>query len=109
MDIKDGVRSALTDDLLKPIYKGRPWPTGHCYIASEAYYHLVPGCKAFHVKHEGSVHWFLRKDSQVIDLTDDQFTTSVPYELGVPCGFLTKEPSKRARTVINRVRADQRP
>lgn len=42
--VADRVRSGLTDDLRKPEYRGNPNPmAGHCYVASEALYHLLGG------------------------------------------------------------------
>ena len=56
------------------------------------------------LRHEGSPHWWLvGPDNKVIDLTAEQFTAPVPYEQGRAIGFLTREPSRRAATVIARV------
>jgi hypothetical protein len=104
------VRDNLTPDLLKPDFQGAPFPMGHCYVASEALYHLAGG-KASGLKPvrlrmpDGAVHWWLR-DSQgnVIDPTHDQFSDPVPYELGKPGGFLTLQPSKRAQELMKRVK-----
>ena len=59
------------------------------------------------VKHEGDQHWYLRhaKTGQILDPTASQFRTPVPYDQGRGRGFLTKQPSKRAQEVINRVQA----
>lgn len=108
-DLVKSVRSVLTDDLRNAPYKGSCNPmTGHCYVASEALYHAMGGAaaglKPMFVKHEGSPHWFLKtKDGGIIDPTADQFKTPVPYHLGKGKGFLTKQPSKRAREVLDRV------
>jgi hypothetical protein len=115
--IAGAIRSVLSPDLLKPIYL-EPDPDklaanparGHCYIASEAYYHLrggkAAGFKAMNVYHEGASHWWVRgPDGENFDLTADQFKTPVPYEKGRYVGFLTRQPSKRAQIVIDRVRA----
>jgi hypothetical protein len=100
----DRVRAALTDDLRRAPWRGSENPmAGHCYVASESYYHLAPGCKPMTVRHEGSVHWYLTRNGETIDLTADQFDTPVPYHLGVGRGFLTRAPSKRAARVIERV------
>lgn len=102
------VRSVLTDDLRNAPYKGSCNPmSGHCYVASEALYHAMggkaAGLKPMYVKHEGSPHWFLKtKDGKIIDPTADQFKTPVPYHEAKGKGFLTKEPSKRARVVLKR-------
>lgn len=103
------VRACLTDDLRKKEYRGSPNPvTGHCYVANEALLFLlkaggVKGWGPMFVKHEGVPHWFLRHESGVVlDPTSDQFKKPVPYRKAVGKGFLTKNPSKRARTLIER-------
>lgn len=92
------IRSNLTPDLLK---KGQ---TGHCYVASEAYYHLRPGWTPYVIRHEGATHWFLRAGGEVLDITADQFRTPVPYAHARRCPFLTKKPSKRTMTLVDRLR-----
>ncbi len=101
----DKISQYLSDDLLKPGYK----PGAHCYVASEALYHLLggkeAGFKPMNVKHEGVQHWFLLSNKGVvIDVTADQFSTPVPYDQARGRGFLTKKPSKRAQTLIERVK-----
>lgn len=107
------IRAALTTSLLKPVYRrlveqGAHPMTGHCYVASEVAFALLggkaAGLKPVTVAHEGTIHWWIRTaDGQDIDLTADQFTTPVPYEQGRCRGFLTKEPSARAREVLHRL------
>ena len=109
------VTAALTPDLLREPYRSRVAAgahplTGHCYVASEALYHLlggrVAGLKAMSIQHEGGPHWWIRDAAgNDIDLTAAQFSTPVPYSLGVGRGFLTHEPSQRAAIVIDRVRS----
>jgi hypothetical protein len=102
----DAVVARLTPDLLRPEWRGRSHPlAGHCYVASEALYHLRGRVDTpMHVRHEGASHWFLRTlDGQVLDVTAAQFETPVPYEAARGKGFLTREPSMRARTLIERV------
>lgn len=101
------VRGALTDDLRRAPWRGSTNPVaGHCYVASEAMHHLTGGrLRPRYVRHEGAPHWFLvDTDGTVVDPTADQFSTPVPYEQGRGIGFLTKQPSARARVVIERVR-----
>jgi hypothetical protein len=104
------LRSVLTPDLLKPMWRDRQHPmAGHCYVASEAIYHLLGGREAGYtpqvIQHEGGAHWFLRgAEGEIIDPTADQFSTPVPYEQGRGVGFLTRQPSKRACVVIERLR-----
>ena len=104
--IIDAVKENLTDDLRKD-------NRGHCYIASEAIYHLAgrkeAGMKPMNVRHEGEQHWFLLlPDDGIIDVTAHQFKTSVPYHLARGRGFLTKRPSKRAQELMDRVNASGR-
>jgi hypothetical protein len=47
---------------------------------------------------EGSSHWFLRTpEGRVVDLTVEQFQTTPDYTISRGRGFLTKDPSNRAR------------
>lgn len=108
-DLAAQIRAALTDDLLKPEYRNgaRPY-AGHCYVASEAYFHLAGGASAglrvAGVRHEGTQHWWIvGADGRVVDLTAEQFVTPVPYARGRGRSFRTPQPSKRARVVIERV------
>jgi hypothetical protein len=107
--VDERIVAALTDDLRRAPWQGSPNPlAGHCYVASEVYWHLNGGPSSGLVpqviRHEGATHWFLRAtDGRVIDLTADQFSTPVPYHLARGCGFLTKRPSKRAAIVIERI------
>lgn len=109
-ELGERIVAVLTDDLRKPAYRGHPNPlAGHCYVASEALYHLLGGKAAgitpMRITHEGGPHWWIRtRDGDHVDLTAGQFTTPVPYAQGVGCGFLTRQPSKRAQTVLDRVR-----
>jgi hypothetical protein len=93
--------------LRKREYCGHPDPLGGmCYIVSEALFHLEPGkYKPVNVKHEGAQHWWLqdRETGAIVDVTASQFETPVPYEKGVGRGFLTKEPSRRARIIMEAV------
>lgn len=60
--VGSSVRAALTPELLKPEYRDHPRPyAGHCYVASEAYFHLMGGSaagyKSVRFGHEDSPHW----------------------------------------------------
>ena len=109
MDYLNLVKKFLTNDLRNSEWKGNPNPlAGHCYVASEALYHLLggkqAGWKPMYVKHEGFSHWFLMNDKgDILDATIEQFKTPVPIEKAKGKGFLTKGPSRRAQIVINRV------
>lgn len=105
----------LSDDLLDKKFRKMkqgveylPATFGHCYVASEAAYHLLggkdTGWKAYYVKHLGCPHWFLKhNDGNVLDLTANQFKVPVDYSKGRGTGFLTKEPSKRAKILIKKI------
>lgn len=105
-----------------PITKRR----GNCYVTCEALYHLLGGKAAglvpHTVKHEGDTHWYLIKmiyqgiegpgmggvehkiyTHVIIDPTLQQFKTTPPYIKGRARGFLTKEPSKRARALMDQM------
>ena len=117
--IIEAIRAELGPQLIKPNYlKFRPkdakpsW--GCCYVASEALYHLWGKDNGFtpvRVKYRVNckmtgVHWFLeqRASGLQLDITADQFTSRKPnFKAAVPCGFLTKKPSKRAQKVIDAV------
>jgi hypothetical protein len=114
-DFCDLILDNLTDDLLTKQYQrlkqsnpSIPNTTGHCYVASETAFHLLGGKKEGwtpqYIKHLGCPHWFLKHTSGVIlDLTNSQFKTSVDYDKARGTGFLTKQPSKRAKTLIARI------
>lgn len=107
--------SNLSEDLLDKKYRAMkakatylPETFGHCYVASEAAYYLLggkaEGWKSHHIKHMGSSHWFLKhKDGTVLDLTASQFKVPINYDKALGKGFLTKEPSKRARLLMKKI------
>ena len=114
------IAGALTPDLLKPYWREQAEKTGnkfcgHCYTAAEAAYHMLGGKDAGWTPHvlsnatwpegldPGETHWYVKHASgRVVDPTAAQFPDKVPYEKGTPKGFLTREPSKRARTIMER-------
>lgn len=101
------IQGNLTPDLLKPEYRGHSHPHyGHCYVASEVWWHLEGRERGYVpqvIRHEGGTHWYLRRGDHVVDLTAAQFDAPVPYERGRACGFLTRHPSKRAQKLISRL------
>jgi hypothetical protein len=108
INLQERIVNNLSDDLLKKEYlelKHRNRYTGHCYVATECYYHLCSEEHyVYHIKHEGSTHWFLKDtDGKVIDLTSEQFLSNVPYHNAKRGFFLTKRPSKRTKILIERV------
>lgn len=112
------IQDSLTPDLLKKPYRERNATNpmfGHCYVATEAMYHMTkekyPGrFTIFHGKDdEGIVHWWLHDNEQIkiLDITADQYYSAgkvPPYVKGRRGSFLTNDPSKRAVTLMNRVR-----
>jgi hypothetical protein len=118
------INDCLDDSLLNPkwfkIVKNlsfKPKGVGHCYIGAEAAFHLLGGRKqkiqSFVITHKwwqqglapGETHWFLKnKNGQIIDPTKNQFgKLKINYDAGKACGFLTKQPSKRCKILIERV------
>lgn len=78
---------------------------GNCYVTSEAVYHLLggkaSGWKPMRMRHEGDTHWFLKHSKGLIlDVTSHQFKTQPDYTKARGAGFLTREPSKRARELM---------
>jgi GNAT superfamily N-acetyltransferase len=116
--IYDTVRANLTQDLLKPEYQGNPNPFhGHCYVATEALWHLLDGDKTgwerMHLATAQGPHWFLqhKKTGVILDPTAEQFPKRPAYEKAKPKGFTVgppdydpTKPSKRAQTLIDRVK-----
>lgn len=83
--------------------KATPNPlAGHCYTASEYFYHLLGGSKSNYkpmfIRHENQPHWFLKGKiwDEIVDITATQFRITPPYSQGIGKGFLTNYPSKRA-------------
>jgi hypothetical protein len=113
------LQSALTPALLQARYRVRNGLNplhGHCYVASEALFHLLreyfpslamKPCRAR--DEEGIVHWWLVDESgRILDPTAAQYRhdgREPPYQAGRRAGFLTPFPSKRARIVIGLVDA----
>lgn len=117
--IVTAIRAALGPHLVKSNYrtfmpKDATASWGCCYVATEALYHLwgkENGFTPMRVPYRvgcGMVgqHWFLehRPSGFQVDITADQFKKRTPnYKKAVPCGFLTKKPSKRAQQIIDAV------
>ncbi len=108
MNLANAIISSLSDELRKPPYRGNPNPlAGHCYVASEAFFHLAGGQERFTpmvTRVPGGTHWFLKdkETGEIVDLTAGQFDFAVDYESARGTGFLTKSPSRRAQEVIRR-------
>lgn len=111
------IQRHLTPDLLSPTWKrmktNHPL-SGHCYVASEVFWHLSGGKKSNWVpcvaRVDDETHWWLRsRDGTIIDPTAEQYTDcglNPPYEVGRPCGFLTRMPSRRAQVLMSRISSD---
>lgn len=112
------IRSQLDPSLLKKEYRDENKHNpmfGHCYVATEALYHLIRildygdymALKPHHGKDDrGITHWWLQDGDDIVDVTKSQYTrkgVTPPYDKGKAASFLTKYPSKRAVTLINKV------
>lgn len=103
----------LDDSLLKPKYrkdKNRNKYTGHCYVATEALYHLLDSEEKINytpsiLKINNDTHWFLKnkKTGVIIDITKYQFNFELDYSNSRNAAFLTKSPSKRTLTLLNKI------
>ncbi len=85
---------------------------GHCYVATEAAYHLFARHKGFvpytRRNDNGTTHWWLynERTGQVLDPSEPQLDgEQYPYDEGHRQAFLTKQPSRRATELIRRVKA----
>jgi len=108
-DLIKRIQSVLEPSLLKKGYEGSHRLSGHCYAASEALYHALGGQDSewFPVRardDENITHWWLEnEEGEILDPTHEQYTEqekTPPYAHGRRGGFLTKEPSKRARKIL---------
>ncbi len=77
----------------------------NCYVASEALYHLLGGKEAGwtpQVMRVGSeTHWFLKhRGGLILDPTASQFAVPPDYSRARGSGFLTRDPSARARVLM---------
>jgi hypothetical protein len=109
------IQDSLTDDLLDANYRKikEQHPDaneafGHCYVATEAAYHLLggkaEGWAPQFVRVAGYPHWYLKHQSGFIyDPTASQFKIAVPYHQGKGKGFLTKQPSKRCKQLVRQI------
>ena len=97
----------VDDNINNPLY-------GHCYVATETYYHLMSDSKSNYkpcvLKKDNINHWYLKniKSNQIIDITKNQFDDEIDYNKGRFCSFLTKNPSKRSKILIERIVNDNR-
>lgn len=108
-DIVNSIKNTLvnSDDLRRKEYRGNSNVyVGHCYVASEAIYHLAKAAgislNPMFISHQNVPHWYLLDSGTVLDPTKEQFSETVDYSKGRGKGFLTKQPSKRAAELIRR-------
>ena len=107
MDLVKLIQENLTDDLLKPKYRGiKIKHFGHCYVATECFYYIYgrrngwfPYC---HRNRKGETHWWLQKDDEILDITSEQFDMPYPYEKGHK-QFFVNYPSKRCKILAKRI------
>lgn len=117
------IQQALSLDLLVPSYRAEPSDTeayfyatrGHCYVATEAAYHLFgkkAGFVPFFCKHpNGTTHWWLKhpRTGKIVDPTQPQLEGDLSvYERGRRGSFLTKKPPRRAAELIRRIKATKK-
>jgi hypothetical protein len=112
------VVAQLSDDLLSEQFAQMQTAErnplfGHCYVASEALYHLA-GAKKSGMRPrrlriaENYWHWWLvDREGKVVDLTAGQFSEPPDYGSGLRTAFLSKRPSARARKLMARVLAEE--
>lgn len=114
-DLIAKIQIALTPDLLKKPYRDENATNpmfGHCYVATEALFYLLDERKDYCAcrgrDDRGIVHWWLvnKVTNQIFDVTADQYWSQglvPPYSRGKRSGFLTKDPSKRCRSLQERI------
>ena len=106
------ILSVLTSDLIKTKYKNKSKHYGYCYIVSEAAYHLYAKEKGFspYVAKDcyGLTHWWLQNNkNEIIDIVAHAYYDDgeePPYKNGRKTAFLTKQPSKRCKIILERIK-----
>ncbi len=81
---------------------------GNCYVATEALWHILGGAEGpwdvYRLKlPSGETHWFLwHEDGPILDPSRAQFGGTLPnYSTATRAWFLTKQPSVRARMMMD--------
>jgi hypothetical protein len=115
-ELKREIQAVLSNEVRSKEHRlGHGRYDGFAYPAAEAYFHLAgghdAGLRSMHLKHRGRSHWWLL-DSQgrVIDLTlGPRETSDFPYDRGKgrPFRQTPSGPSRRARTIAERVRSNR--
>lgn len=82
----------------------------NCYAASEALFHILGGKKAgwtpMVMQLADDTHWFLKHETGLIldpSKMQFRFKPKPKYSKARGCGFLTPQPSKRARDLMRRL------
>jgi hypothetical protein len=123
--LKRLVQSVLSDNLIQPKYRvdwnardARRMPRfeGHCYSATEAYWHLKGGLesglliKQLTMDDRSSHRWLETADGSIIDLTiadgEERKMRSYPYDDGRDMPFIKprgRAISARAQEIVDRV------
>tara|TARA_R100000655_G_scaffold109123_1_gene162760 strand:+ start:48 stop:431 length:384 start_codon:yes stop_codon:yes gene_type:complete len=111
------IKKCLTPDLLKKEYReiNKKNPMyGHCYVATETLYHLLKdkNFKPHYGKDEDNItHWWLQDNHKnIIDVTKEQYTIlnkEPPYNNGKRGAFLTLNPSKRSKILMDRINGNK--
>jgi len=111
----------IDDSLLKKKYKDikekkyiKNKLYGHCYLVSEVLFHLfggkdsgwMPRRLTFELDSNKITHWWIENPecSIIIDATSSQFDFKINYENGQYCSFLTKNPSKRCKIILDKIK-----
>jgi hypothetical protein len=113
------IKMALSEDLLSPtrreeirherLSREARRVRGHCYVATEAAYHLFGKDLGYVPERvrcaDGDTRWWLRnkQTNHIIDPTVEETDGKFDYRCGKPGGFLTREPSGRCRLLMQRV------
>src|SRR5438105_3652759 len=102
------IQEALSFDLLSANYRSYADPCdhyvwGHCYIATEAFYHLYgkrAGYKPrYIVSSGGGTHWWLEHvtTGRIADPTEPQVSRTFDYSAGSGQAFQPPSPNRRTR------------
>jgi hypothetical protein len=104
------IREALSVDLLNQDMREAVAPTdhycrGHCYVASEAFYHLY-GKDAGFESRGADYHWWLYHPGRhvIADPTAPQLPPDFIYPAKAPSRFLPQSPSYAAEELMRRVK-----
>jgi hypothetical protein len=94
-------------EIAKDKYEAKKgWVTGHCYVASEAYFYADGGedsdLDVYCLSYDDGTHWFLRNGDEIIDLSIElpEHGDKIPYQQATRRAFITGyKPSQRAERI----------